>query len=127
MKRIFTTMVVLILLVNMLSSITVASDIFPDLKVQQYDKKGNPLVDSKTKEYVYLVTSLYREAIDSYLKTGKVYINQEKLHDLKIVFARDYTKGFLFNEDNNNVASLNHSKFVLKIYYNQYLLHHILH
>ena len=53
MKRLFTTIVVLMLLVNMLSSITVASDIFPDLKVQQYDKNGRPLVDSKTNEYIY--------------------------------------------------------------------------
>lgn len=52
----------------------------------------------KSPSYVYLVTKLYRKAIDSYLKEGKVEVDLEELNDLKKVFNRNYTKGFLFNE-----------------------------
>ena len=60
----------------------------------------------KSPAYVYLVTSLYREAIDSYYKEGKVSINKQKLHDLKVIFNREYTRGFLFNEDNNKIVNM---------------------
>ena len=63
----------------------------------------------KSSTYVYLVVSIYREAIDSYINTGKVNIDKEKLHNLKIMFNREYTKGFIFNEDNNNFVNMKHS------------------
>ena len=53
----------------------------------------------KSSDYVYCVVKLYRQAIDSYYKYGKVIINDSILHDLKIIFNRGYTKGFLFNTD----------------------------
>ena len=53
----------------------------------------------KSSDYVYCVVKLYRQAIDSYYKYGKVIINESILHDLKIIFNRGYTKGFLFNTD----------------------------
>ena len=53
----------------------------------------------KSPSYVYLVTKLYREAIDSYLLTGQVKINLNELKDLKKIFNRKYTKGFLFNDN----------------------------
>ena len=53
----------------------------------------------KSSDYVYCVVKLYRQAIDSYYKYGKVIINESLLHDLKIIFNRGYTKGFLFNTD----------------------------
>lgn len=59
----------------------------------------------KSPSYVYTVTSLYREAIDTYVKTGQVYIEHEKLEDLKKIFNREYTKGFLFNEDNDLITN----------------------
>lgn len=52
----------------------------------------------KSPSYVYLVTKLYRQAIDSYIENKKVSINLEELNDLKKVFNRKYTKGFLFGE-----------------------------
>lgn len=63
----------------------------------------------KSAAYVYLVTSLYRKAIDSYYKNKKVEIDGKILHDLKIVFNREYTKGFLFNENNNNIVNMKSS------------------
>ncbi|HPF82706.1 MAG TPA: U32 family peptidase [Bacilli bacterium] len=56
----------------------------------------------KSPTYVYLVTKLYRTAIDSYIENGKVIINKDDLYNLKKTFNRMFTKGFLFNEDNNN-------------------------
>lgn len=56
----------------------------------------------KSPEYVYLVVSLYRKAVDSYINTKTVNITQEEIKDLKKTFNRMFTKGFLFNEENNN-------------------------
>lgn len=59
----------------------------------------------KSKEYVYIVTKIYREAIDSYYTNGKVFINKDLLDKLKRVFYRGYTKGYLFNENINNIIN----------------------
>ncbi|MEG2321880.1 MAG: U32 family peptidase [Bacilli bacterium] len=59
----------------------------------------------KSPNYVYIVTSLYRKAIDSYLKLGKVNITADELKDLKKIFNRGFTKGFLFNDTNKNIAN----------------------
>ena len=56
----------------------------------------------KRPEYVYLVVSLYRKAIDSYFNTGKVKINQKDIYELQKVFHRGFTKGFLFSEKNKD-------------------------
>ena len=53
-------------------------------------------------EYVYTAVSLYRRAIDSYIATGKIDISESDITELKKIFNREFTKGFLFNEDNNN-------------------------
>lgn len=55
----------------------------------------------KRPEYVYLVTKIYRRAIDSYYATGKVEIDYEELESLKKIFNRQFTKGFIFNESND--------------------------
>ena len=59
----------------------------------------------KSKEYVYIVTSLYRKAIDSYISKGIIDINEEDIKNLKKVFNREFTKGFLFNENNNDIVN----------------------
>ena len=59
----------------------------------------------KSPEYVYMVVSLYRKAIDSYYENGTVAINNDDLIKLKKIFNRDYTKGFLFNTDNNDLIN----------------------
>lgn len=56
----------------------------------------------KRPEYVYLVVSLYRKAIDSYFDTGKVDIYQKDIYELQKVFHRGFTKGFLFSEKNKD-------------------------
>ena len=59
----------------------------------------------KRPEYVYTVVSLYRKAIDSYIETGKIDVKEEEINDLKKIFNRDFTKGFIFNEDNDNIIN----------------------
>lgn len=59
----------------------------------------------KRKEYVYLAVYLYRRAIDSYLNTGKVNITDNDILELKKIFSRNFTKGFLFYENNNNFTN----------------------
>ena len=56
----------------------------------------------KRPEYVYLVTKLYRKAIDSYIEKGTIEIDKKEIEELKKIFNRKYTKGFLFKEENNN-------------------------
>lgn len=56
----------------------------------------------KRAEYVYLVVSLYRKAIDSYYETKKVDIHESDIKELKKIFNRTFTKGFLFNEKQEN-------------------------
>ena len=52
----------------------------------------------KRPEYVYLVVSLYRKAIDSYFELGYVDINSFDIKEMKKLFNREFTSGFLFNE-----------------------------
>ncbi len=59
----------------------------------------------KRAEYVYYVTSLYRKAIDSYIENNKVTITKEEITNLKKLFNRGFTKGFIFNEKNNNFTN----------------------
>ncbi len=59
----------------------------------------------KRPEYIFWVVSLYRKAIDSYLATGKVEITKQDINNLKKLFNRSFTKGFLFNEENNNFTN----------------------
>ena len=59
----------------------------------------------KSPEYVYTVTKLYRMAIDSYYETGKVKIDETELNNLKRIFNREFTKGYLFNEKITNIIN----------------------
>ncbi len=59
----------------------------------------------KSPEYVGFITAFYRMMIDEYEQTGKVNIQEEKVNQLKTLFNREFTKGFLFNEDNGNIVN----------------------
>ncbi len=56
----------------------------------------------KSPEYVYSVVSLYKKAVDSYLKDKTINITEKDIEDLKKIFNRMFTKGFMFNESNDN-------------------------
>ena len=78
----------------------------------------------KSAAYVYLVTSLYRKAIDSYYKNKKVEIDGKILHDLKIVFNREYTKDLLKGDilNPNNINDTDAKEFVNEHYYEQFII-----
>ena len=59
----------------------------------------------KSKEYVYKVVSVYRMAIDNYYKYRKIIINEDDMLELRKIFNRDYTKGFLNNAINNDIIN----------------------
>ncbi len=56
----------------------------------------------KKKEYVYMVVKTYRKVVDNYYKYGTLKIDKEDIYNLKLLFNREFTKGFMFKEDNNN-------------------------
>lgn len=58
----------------------------------------------KRPEYVYLIVSLYRKAIDSYMKHHKVEIHDNDIIEMKKIFNRGFTKGFLFQEENDRIV-----------------------
>ena len=72
-----------------------------DIGVDSFKIEGR----MKSPAYVYTVVNLYRKAIDSYIKYKEVRINNSELNKLKKIFNREFTKGFLFNEDNNNIVN----------------------
>lgn len=57
-------------------------------------------IEGRTKrpEYSYLVTKLYRKAIDNYIKYRDTKITEEDKKDLLEIFNRTFTKGYILNE-----------------------------
>lgn len=55
----------------------------------------------KRPEYVALVTTLYRKAIDSYYDGIEYIVSEQDITDLKKMFNRGFTKGYLFGEKGN--------------------------
>ena len=56
----------------------------------------------KRPEYVYLVTKVYKKAIDNYYETGILKIDENDILDLKKMFNRKFTKGFMLGEKNDD-------------------------
>lgn len=55
----------------------------------------------KRPEYVYLVTKIYKKAINNYYETGKPSVTKEDITALKKIFNRCFTKGFMLGEKND--------------------------
>ncbi len=67
----------------------------------------------KSPDYVYTVTENYRKALD---QNQNYLLTDDDLNDLKVVFNRKFTKGYLFNEINSNITnydSVNHQGIVI--------------
>lgn len=65
----------------------------------------------KSPEYVACVTRLYRNLIDYYY--GKDYLRiSEYEEDLKVIFNRQYTYGYLFNATNDEIINIHTSNHV---------------
>ena len=63
----------------------------------------------KSPEYVGYVTRLYRKLIDNYYSKKEMVITREEEDNLKLLFNREFTSGYLFNSDNiMNIKTPNH-------------------
>lgn len=65
----------------------------------------------KSPEYVGYITRLYREKIDSYYKEKILNIEQTELDNIKKLYNREITHGYLFNEFGKtlmNIKTSNH-------------------
>ena len=62
----------------------------------------------KSKEYVAYVTKVYRRLIDDYYNGKKIKIKEEEIINLKKLYNRKFTNGYLFNDDIYNTSSSNH-------------------
>lgn len=62
----------------------------------------------KSPEYVGFITKLYRTLIDKYYKNEEMKLTKEEIDNLKVLFNRKFTKGFLFNDNIINIESPNH-------------------
>ena len=62
----------------------------------------------KSPEYVGYVTRIYRRLIDDYYMGKEPCVTAEEEQSLKILFNREFTKGYLFNDDVYNIKTPNH-------------------
>ena len=65
----------------------------------------------KSPEYVYTIVKHYKNAINKYYNKQKYSLNNKDLNEIKVVFNREFTKGYLFKEKNSlivNKKSVNH-------------------
>ncbi len=61
----------------------------------------------KSGAYVGMVTRVYRKYLDKYKEEHKLLIEKEDEQNLKQVFNREFTKGYLFNERNSSIVNIN--------------------
>lgn len=66
----------------------------------------------KSPEYVGFVTKFYRNLIDNYEKNHEIIIKEDELKKLKVLFNREFTKGYLFNEENKEIANIKSSNHI---------------
>ncbi len=63
----------------------------------------------KSPEYVYMVTKIYKNLMEKYENGEEVLVDTQDFETLKAIFNREYTKGFLFNDDDlMNYEAPNH-------------------
>ena len=65
----------------------------------------------KSPEYVGFITKFYRTLIDKYYNNKEMIISEEELKELKSLFNREFTSGYLFNKygkDVMNIKNQNH-------------------
>lgn len=68
----------------------------------------------KSPYYVGYITKLYRTMIDNYYQNKNIKLTEEKLNNLKKIFNREFTKGYLFNDkDIMNIKTPNHQGIYL--------------
>jgi putative protease len=67
----------------------------------------------KSPEYVGYVTKVYRRLIDEYYSKGLATVKKEEMINLAKLFNREFTNGYLFNDNIYNIKSPNHIGYPL--------------
>lgn len=62
----------------------------------------------KSPTYVGFITKIYRHLIDSYYHNEELKLTPDEEDNLKIIYNREFTSGYLFNDTVMNTASSNH-------------------
>jgi putative protease len=62
----------------------------------------------KSPSYVGYITRIYRKLIDNYKLGIPLELTEEEQDNLKILFNREFTLGYLFNDKVMNTKSSNH-------------------
>ena len=75
-----------------------------DLKIDSLKIEGR----MKSPEYVGYVTKVYRRIIDEYYSGGNPMISEEEMYNLTTLFNREFTQGYLFNDNIYNTKTPNH-------------------
>ena len=65
----------------------------------------------KRKEYVGLVTQIYKEKVNSYYNKQSFDL-EKNIKDLKEIFNRQFTKGYIFNESNKQFTNTKYSNHI---------------
>ena len=88
MKKAVSIIILLAMLMNMCATFVIASDVFPDLAIQQFDEKGKPILDKVTKQPVYKD----HEASKDIIKSTKIgLIEGYRQEDGSYVFKPEQT------------------------------------
>ena len=62
----------------------------------------------KSPAYVGYITKIYRKLIDSYNQGKSLELTEDEQDNLKVLFNREFTNGYLFNDKVMNIKSSNH-------------------
>ncbi len=60
----------------------------------------------KSPEYVGFITNIYRTLIDKYYKGEELSVSNDVIDNLKTLFNREFTGGYLFNESGYNLMNI---------------------
>lgn len=66
----------------------------------------------KSKEYTGYITKLYREKIDEYYRNKKIDVTDEELTNIKKLYNRELTEGYLFNNYGKNLMNIKTSNHI---------------
>lgn len=64
----------------------------------------------KKKEYVAIVTSTYRKALDNFLKNKETKDKKTLVKNLKTIFNREFTSGYIMKKNLSNIINLKSPK-----------------
>ncbi len=67
----------------------------------------------KSPAYVGYLTRIYKRLIDNYYNNKSIELTKEEENNLKILFNREFTTGYLFNDNIMNKKSSNHKGLLI--------------